>query len=224
MAHFFSSSTLVCNKHIALNPIKIHTPSSTVLQSMHKADLDLLGLPLVACHGHIVLQLASQPLLSIGQLCDARCNIAFTADQITIHHHNNLILDNGQQPPNYGNLTPNQLHNLHTWPMPPLTAPHPLIWSCLPMLLFSAPPYPYLPKHYNMTISPNLLVIPSNNYDSILHNQLPCSKDTWIRNNATRAPPSQNRPQPAISTVAMMAPSCFHHWMVPRSILLCGHA
>jgi len=98
MAHFFLSSTRVCNKHIALEPIKIHTPSDTVLQSMHEADLDLPGLPLAACHGHIVLQLASRPLLSIGQLCDVGCSIAFTVDHITIHHNSNLILQ-GQQTP-----------------------------------------------------------------------------------------------------------------------------
>jgi len=63
---------------------------------MHEANLDLPGLPLVACHGHIVLQLASQPLLSIGQLCDAGCNVAFTANHITIHHNSNIILHRQQ--------------------------------------------------------------------------------------------------------------------------------
>jgi len=108
MAHFFSSATLVCIKCIALNPIKTHTPSGAFLQSTHEADLDLLGLPLTACHGHIVPQLASQPLLSIGQLCDAGCSIAFTANCITIHHNSNLFYkDNELLPPSSGNLTSN---------------------------------------------------------------------------------------------------------------------
>jgi len=91
-AHFFSSSTPVCNKCLSLDPIKIHTPSGTVLQSMHEADLDLPGLPLVACHGHIFPQLATQPLLSIGQLCDAGCDMAFTTDCVIIKHNNTIIL------------------------------------------------------------------------------------------------------------------------------------
>jgi len=77
---------------MALEPIKIHTPSSTVLQSTHEADLDLLGLLLVACHGHVVPQLATQPLLSIRQLCDAGCDVAFTADRVTIKHNDAVIL------------------------------------------------------------------------------------------------------------------------------------
>jgi len=46
----------------------------------------------VACHGHVVPQLATQPLLSIGQLCDASCNVAFTADWVTIKHNAAVIL------------------------------------------------------------------------------------------------------------------------------------
>jgi len=75
-----------------LDPIKIHTPSGTILHSSHEANLDLPGLPPVACHGHIVPQLATQPLLSIGQLCDTGCNVAFTADCVTIRHKATLIL------------------------------------------------------------------------------------------------------------------------------------
>ncbi len=79
-------------KCLALDLIQIHTPSGTILQSMHEANLALLGLPLMACHGHIVPQLATQPLLPIGQLCDAGCNVAFTTDHITVKHNSIIIL------------------------------------------------------------------------------------------------------------------------------------
>jgi len=82
----------VCNKCTAREPIKIHTPSGTVLQSTHEADLDLPGLPLAARHGHVVPHLATQPLLSIRQLCDAGCDVAFTADRVTIKHNDTVIL------------------------------------------------------------------------------------------------------------------------------------
>jgi len=145
MAHFFSSSTLVCNKCLALDPIKIHTPSGTVLHSMrHEVDLDLLGLPLVACHGHIVPQLATQPLLSIGQLCDASCNVAFTADHVTVKHNNTVILQKHHTAITKLwelDIQPND-HHLHTWPMPPLAVPHPLNWWCFAHVASSAQPSP----------------------------------------------------------------------------------
>jgi len=52
----------------------------------------------VARHGHIVPQLATQPLISIGQLCDAGCDVAFTANTVTISHNNNIVLQ-GQRTP-----------------------------------------------------------------------------------------------------------------------------
>jgi len=53
--------------------------------------LDLLGLPAVAHHGHMP-QLATQPLLSIGQLCNAGCNVACTANTDVISHNSAIIL------------------------------------------------------------------------------------------------------------------------------------
>jgi len=97
-AHFFSSSSLVCNKCLALKPIQIHTLSGTVLQSTHEANLALPGLPFAACHGHIVPQLATQPLLSIGPLCNASCNVAFTVDCVTVKHNNAIILQGHHMP------------------------------------------------------------------------------------------------------------------------------
>jgi len=44
-AHFFSSTTPICNKHPTTAPITIHTPSGTIMHSTHEADLDLPGLP-----------------------------------------------------------------------------------------------------------------------------------------------------------------------------------
>jgi len=69
-----------------------------ILHSTHEADLDLPGLPTAACHGHIVPALATQPLLSVGQLCDARCDVTFTADTVTISHNNAVVMQ-GQQTP-----------------------------------------------------------------------------------------------------------------------------
>jgi len=59
---------------------------------MHEAELNIPGLPLATRHGHVVPHLATQPLLSIGQLCDARCDVAFTASMVTISHNNSVVL------------------------------------------------------------------------------------------------------------------------------------
>jgi len=84
-------------------------PSSTILHSTHEAELDVPGLPIAAQHRHIILQLATQPLLSIGQLCDVGCDVAFTADNVTISHNHNVILT--------GRCTPTtKLWQLDIWP------------------------------------------------------------------------------------------------------------
>jgi len=83
---------------MASDPIAIHTPSGAIIHSTHEADLDCPGLPPAACHGHVVPQLATQPLLSIGQLCDAGCDVAFTATNVTIMHNNNIILAGHRTP------------------------------------------------------------------------------------------------------------------------------
>jgi len=47
------------------------------------------------CHvfiGHIVPALLSKPLLSIGQFCNAGCQVAFTATTIDICYDNNIVL------------------------------------------------------------------------------------------------------------------------------------
>ena len=91
-AHFFSPTTPVCNKRQTNTPLTIHTPSGAIIHSTHEAELDCPSLPPAARHGHVVPQLATQPLLSIGQLCDAGCNVAFTATTVTICHNNKIIM------------------------------------------------------------------------------------------------------------------------------------
>jgi len=109
-----------------MDPISIYTPSSNIPKSTHEVDLNLPGLPPAAHHSHIVPQLATQPLLSIGQLCNAGCDIAFTATSITISHNNAIILQ--------GNCMPSsQLWELDIQPTPPtLHTAHTAISSATP--------------------------------------------------------------------------------------------
>jgi len=116
-AHFFTMDTPMCNVCPTMQPITIHTPSGALLKSMHEAELNLPALPLAARQGHIVPHLAMQPLLSIGQLCNAGCDVAFTAQDIIIQHqHGNIIL-HGQWKPGVGlwelDLQNNTPHTAH---------------------------------------------------------------------------------------------------------------
>jgi len=97
-AHFFSPTTPVCNKRPTTEPLSIHTPSGAIIHSTHEADLNCPNLPPAARHGHIVPQLATQPLLSIGQLCDAGCDVQFTATTVNIRHDNNIIMSGHRTP------------------------------------------------------------------------------------------------------------------------------
>ena len=135
--HFFSPSMPVCNKCPTTAPVAIHTPSGDILHSTHEADLDVPGLPPSARHGHIIPNLATQPLLSIGQLCDTGCDVALrppplpsittTTSSYKVHVHLR---------PNCGSSTSNHLHP--PMPTPPLAVPPRLISLLLPMPLYSA--------------------------------------------------------------------------------------
>jgi hypothetical protein len=74
----------VVNKRPAANPIAIHNPNGTIMYSTHTAELDIPHLPLAARQVHIVPNLASHTLLSIGQLCNTGYDITFNANAVTV--------------------------------------------------------------------------------------------------------------------------------------------
>jgi len=62
------------------------------MTSTHEAELDLPMLPPDARHVHIVPELTSLSLISIGQLCDAGCIVTFTATAVTCEWNEQIIL------------------------------------------------------------------------------------------------------------------------------------
>ncbi len=82
----------VHNKQLAQHPISIQNPDGTMMHSTHDAKLDIPGLPHAACIGHIVLALSNKPLLSIGQFCNASCQVTFTATTVDISYNDHLVL------------------------------------------------------------------------------------------------------------------------------------
>jgi len=154
-AHFFNTITPVCNKQPTNNPVAIHTPSGMVLHSMHDAELNIPGPPLAAQHGHVVPHLATQPLLSIGQLCDTRCNVAFTASWLPSVTTILLSFKASSQPnQNYGSLT----FAHHSLPVQMLLWELLLLPTSLPLPIwpYSAQPYPPLKKPSARAISLSL--------------------------------------------------------------------
>jgi hypothetical protein len=68
------------------------------MHSTHEAELDIPGLPLAARKVHIVPDLASHSLLSIGQLCDAGCDVTFTTTDAIIRYQLKTVLQGHRTP------------------------------------------------------------------------------------------------------------------------------
>lgn len=62
------------------------------MYSTHEGYLDIPSLPLAACQVHVVPDLEGHSLLSMGQLCDAGCEIAFTKSTLSISYNDTKIL------------------------------------------------------------------------------------------------------------------------------------
>jgi hypothetical protein len=91
-AHFCTVELPVINKRPTLNPISIRNANGSIMHSTHDAELDMLMLPAAAKQVHIVPELATHTLLSIGQLCDAGCDVAVTAEEVTVKYKGNTVL------------------------------------------------------------------------------------------------------------------------------------
>jgi hypothetical protein len=120
-AHFGTINAPVINKRRSLNPIHIRNPNGTIMISTHEADLDLPMLPPAARRIHIVPELASSSLISMGQLCDAGCSVAFTATKVNVSINDTVVLT--------GHRTPNTL--LWHFPLPTPTPAPPVNHSAL---------------------------------------------------------------------------------------------
>ena len=91
-SHFGSPTTPVTDAKPANPPILVRNPNGTIMESSHEAKLNIPGLPAEARHIHILPDLESDPLLSIGQLCDAGCDVAFDKDIVTVTHDDETVL------------------------------------------------------------------------------------------------------------------------------------
>jgi len=99
-ATFATSNLPVINKRESKHPITIRNPNGTTMTSTHEAELDAPALPKTARHCYIVPALQEYSLVSIGQICDAGCEVTFTKDTVYVTHHNNTVLQGKRSDPN----------------------------------------------------------------------------------------------------------------------------
>ena len=92
--HFFTKSSMpsLSNVHLVADGIRVLLPNNAVIEATHKAHINIPTLPPAATEAHLFPSLASDNLLSIGQLCDYGCTAQFTKDTATITYQNQPIL------------------------------------------------------------------------------------------------------------------------------------
>jgi hypothetical protein len=83
---------------MATHPIQIHYPNGTIMSSTHTAEVDIPSLPPAARLVHIVPDLHNLSLLSIGQLCDADCDVQFNKHTVTVIYDSQIVLQGSGTP------------------------------------------------------------------------------------------------------------------------------
>jgi hypothetical protein len=94
------------------------------MQATQEADLLIPNLPLAARQAYLVPDLNSLSLLSIGQFCDAGCDVTLNQTNIRIHYQQRLVLTGTRTPATklWHVVLPTGLNA----PLPPgITAPRP---------------------------------------------------------------------------------------------------
>jgi hypothetical protein len=73
-------------------------PNGTTIQYSHTCKLLLTDLPPQAQQAHILPGPVHNSLISVGQLCDNRCSITFTQDQVTVSKNEKCVMYGSQDP------------------------------------------------------------------------------------------------------------------------------
>jgi hypothetical protein len=73
-------------------------PNGTTIQSSHTCDLLLTDIPPQARKAHILPGLVHNSLISVGQLCDNRCSVTFTQEQVTVSKNGKCVMHGIRDP------------------------------------------------------------------------------------------------------------------------------
>ena len=89
---YFRLKDVANNKVATQNSIIVTQANGDTMQSTHIANMNLPTLSSEAKIGHVIPNLSSASLLSIGQLCDDDCLALFTKEKVFIFKQNKLLL------------------------------------------------------------------------------------------------------------------------------------
>jgi hypothetical protein len=64
--------------------LAIYNPNSAIMYSMHTSEINVPHLPCSVGIYHLLPGLSTYLLISIGQLCDAGCDVLFSIDTVSI--------------------------------------------------------------------------------------------------------------------------------------------
>jgi hypothetical protein len=67
-------------------------PNGTTIQSSHTSELILSAFPPGARRAHILPGLVHNSLISVGQLCNSRCNVTFTQEKVEVNKNGKYVM------------------------------------------------------------------------------------------------------------------------------------
>ena len=92
-------TTIVHTREPSENPINVKVPNSSTMASTHQAQIPLKNLSSQAKHAEIFPNLHSS-LISIGQLCDDECIVAFDKHKVIVSKNKDIIIEGCRDPTN----------------------------------------------------------------------------------------------------------------------------
>jgi hypothetical protein len=91
-AHFLLENAKCSNIKSTTTLLSVRLPNHYTITSTHTATLNMPSLPQAERQAHILPGLAQHSLLSVGQMCDSRCSVTFTASNVTFKNGDSTIL------------------------------------------------------------------------------------------------------------------------------------
>jgi hypothetical protein len=97
-SNLLSAAAPCSDKQAAHVPLNVNMPNGTTIPSSHTCNLLLTYLPHQARQAHILPGLVHNFLISVGQLCDNKCSVAFTQDQVTVSRNGKNMMYGSRDP------------------------------------------------------------------------------------------------------------------------------
>jgi hypothetical protein len=96
--NFLSAAAPCSDKQAAHVPLNVNMPNGTKIQSSHTCSLLLTDLPPQARQAYILPGLVHNSLILVVQLCDNRCSVTFTQDQVTVSKNEKCVMYRSRDP------------------------------------------------------------------------------------------------------------------------------